>query len=301
MINRIDKEIYKKYYDINIFKEANKVFEEYINKCDIRKEEKTFEEFNISTITCIIEISKKLNIKVLFEQFKINEKIVYLEFQNKIKGKRTRKVLKQNKTKDKRMKKKGKTFANQLSIGFNCKRHVHKKPICLKVFSKGSLTLTGVKDKEEIDFIIKSFYAMLKNIKKDYNYEGKKIYLEPYKNLLDIKKINKSIETVNGSFKCNFNINLEKLVKVLLEKYNENEIYIKRNRSALIEIDILFLSNYDKRKNKTKMPKVSVYGTGSIVLNSIDEGTIIKSYKFIKKILDENYNDVVDEDFNFNL
>ena len=199
------------------------------------------------------------------------------------------------------MKKKGKTFANQLSIGFNCNKHCHKKPICLKVFSKGSLTLTGVKDTEEIDYVISNFYDMLKKIKKDYSYEDKKIYLEPYKNLLDIDKINKSIETVNGSFKCNFNINLEKLTKVLLDKYDNNQIYIKRNRSALIEIDILLLSIYDDRKKKNKTPKVSVYGTGSIVLNSVNEEIIIKSYKFIKKVLEDNYNNIVDQNFNFNL
>jgi len=300
MLNKIDKEIYEKYYDISIFKEANEVFEKYIESCDIKKQETTFEDFNISTITCIIKLSKSLNIKVLFEQFKINDNILYLEYQNKIKGKREKKVLKQNKTNDKRMKKKGKTFANQLSIGFNCNKHCHKKPICLKVFSKGSLTLTGVKDSDEIDYVINNFYNMLKNIKKDYYYEDKKIYLEPYKKLLDINKISKSIETVNGSFKCNFNINLEKLTNVLLKKYENNQIYIKRNRSALIEIDIILLSIYDERKKKSKIPKVSVYGTGSIVLNSVDEETIIKSYNFIKKVLEDNYKDIVDQDFNFN-
>jgi len=301
MLNIFEKKVYDKYYNLEIFHDANNEFEKYLKKCKIVQEDMNFEDFNISTITCIITIADFLNIKVLYEQLEISNDIIYLEYKNKVKGEKKKKIIKETKTKDKRMKKKGKTFANQLSIGFNCIRHNHKKPICLKIFSKGSMTLTGVKDKEEIDYVLEVLIKKIKNINMEYNYGNKKIILYPYKNLLDNNKIIKKIETVNGSFKCNFNINLNKLKTKLEEVYSTNELYIKSNRSALLELDLLIYNEYDKRKNKNKTPKISIYGTGSIVINSINEYFINKSYEFIKIFLENNYNNIVDKNYIFNL
>ena len=146
MLNNIKKENYEKYYNKDKFRKANNIFEIYLSNCDIIEKKKSFTEFDISTITAILTVSKYINIKVLFEQLKITEKIAYLEYNDKIKGLRNKKNKKQKtKTDDKRMEKRGKCFSNQLSIGFISSQHYHKKPICLKVFSKGCMTLTGVK------------------------------------------------------------------------------------------------------------------------------------------------------------
>ena len=302
MINIIKEKNYEKYYNKEKFKEANEIFEKYIKSCaNIKIKKMEFMDFNISTITTCIKISDYINIKVLFEQLKISKDIIYLEYNEIIKGKRDKKKLKNKDTTDKRMKKKGKSFSNQLSIGFNCDKHYHKKPICMKIFSKGSLTITGVKSIEEIDYIIDLFVTMLKNIKKDYKYNNKVIKLHPYKNLKDKKNIIKKIETINGSFKCDFYINLKNLKKCILDKYKNDELYLKNNRSGLIELDLLFLKKYDNRKNKEKIPKVSVYGTGSIVINSVSEEILYKSYNFIKKFISDNYDNIVEKGYDFNL
>ena len=302
MLNNIKKENYEKYYNKEKFKEANDIFELYLNSCDIDKKNMSFTDFNISTITVIIKIAEYINIKVLFEQLNPDEEIQYLEYNDKIKGKRKKNKKKSLKnTLDKRMKKRGKCFSNQLSIGYICKEHYHKKPICMKVFSKGSLTLTGVKSENEINFVINKFQTMIKLIKTDYEYNNRIINLYPYKNLYDKDKIISNIETINGSFKCNFNINLKNMKKLLLNLYKEEEIYLKSNRSALIELDLLFYKNYDKRKNKNKTPKISIYGTGSIVINSINKEILYKSYEFIKELIKNNYDQIIDMDYNFNL
>lgn len=301
MLNNIKKENYDKYYDKEKFREANNLFELYLSNCNVEKKEMSFSKFNISTITAIIKICDSINIKVLFEQFNISNKIAYLEFNDKIKGKRNRKKVKDTKTNDKRMKKRGKCFSNQLSIGFICTQHYHKKPICLKVFSKGSLTLTGVKSDEEIKFVLTSFIEMIKNIKTVYKLGDKIINLIPYTNLYKYDDIQISIETINGSFKCDFNINLKNMKKLLLNKFKEDEIYLKSNRSALLELDLLFHRKYDDRKNKNKSPKISIYGTGSIVINSVSKKTLFDSYEFIKELIRDNYNEVIDIDYQFNL
>ena len=300
-INNIKKEIYDKYYNKEKFKKANDKFELFLSNCNIITKEMSFTEFNISTITVILKISDSFNIKVLYEQLKINNKIIYLEYNEKIKGKRNKKKVKNKKTTDKRMEKRGKCFSNQLSIGFHCDQNYHKKPICLKVFSKGSMTLTGVKSDSEINYIIKEYSNMIRNIKTEYLFNDKIIILKPYENLYNLKDIKNNIETINGSFKCNFNINLKNMKKLLTNNYKEGEIYIKNNRSALIELDLLFYNIYDKRKNKNKTPKISIYGTGSIVINSVNKEVLYKSYEFIKKLIIDNYSKIIDIDYNFNL
>lgn len=300
MINNIKKEFYEKYYNIDKFKESNEIFEKYLDTCDINKKEMKFTDFNISTITCIVKIANYINIKVLFEQLEVSNDIIYLEYNEIIKGKREKKKIKKKEIKDKRMEKKGKSFSNQLSIGFNCDKHYHKKPICMKIFSKGSLTITGVKSNEEINYVIHKFISLIDNIKNDYFYNNKIIKLYPYKELKR-ENIEKSIETINGSFKCEFNVNLKNLKKCILNKYQNDELYLKNNRSALIELDLVFLKTNSNRKNKEKIPKVSVYGTGSIVINSVSEKILYKSYEFIKKFITENYDYVIDKDYEFNL
>lgn len=301
MINNIKKENYDKYYNKEKFKEANILFESYLDKCIKNKKEMSFTDFNISTITTIIKIADEINIKVLYEQIEISDEIVYLEYKDKIKGKRKRKQIKKNKSNDKRMIKKGKCFSNQLSIGYNCTKHYHKKPICMKIFSKGSLTITGVKSNDEIKHIISIFLKTLKQIEKKYFFQNKVITLYPYNKLKKEEEVDINIETINGSFKCNFNINLKNLKKLILTLYKNEEIYLKNNRSALIELDLLFYKLYDKRKKKEKTPKISVYGTGSIVINSINEELLYKSYDFIKKLLIDNYEKILDFDYEFNL
>lgn len=301
MLNIIKKENYEKYYDLDIFKHANKDFENYLEKCNITQKKMNFEEFKVSTITCIFKIGDFINIKVLYEQIKIDETILYLEYNNLLKGNRNKKKINYDDNKDKRKNKKGKTFANQLSIGFSCKKHEHKKPICVKIFSKGSVTLTGVKDDNEINYIIKNLLKLIKNINTEYKYENKIINVLPYQNLLNVKDIIINIETVNGSFKSNFNINLKKITEIFNQKYNKNQIFIKNNRSALVELDLLIYKKYDDKKKKDKIPKVSIYGTGSIVLNSQDKDTIYKSYNFIKKFLETYYDNIVDKNYIFNL
>ena len=301
-MNKIDDIILKKYYNLREFKKTNELFENYLKKCDIITDEiGNFSDFKISTITSIIKIASNLYLKILFENIDINENIAYIEYKNKIKGFKEKKKKKKNNDNDKRKRNKGKTFANQLSIGFLCKEHIHNKPICVKIFSKGSLTITGTKSSQEIKYICNLLLDIFQNINKKFLYKDQEIILFPYKNLVNKENISINIETINGSFKTNYKINLNNLKEKIREFYNSNKIYIKSNRAALLELDLKFYEFFDKRKNKLKTPKISIYGTGSIVINSINEDLLNKSYIFIKEFLLKYQNDVIDKNYNFNL
>ena len=302
-MNNIDETILNKYYNIPEFQKANELFDKFLNTCEITTDKIVdFSHFKISTITSIIKISTYLNLKILFENIDLNENIAYIEFKNQIKGfkqkKKSKKIIIDN---DKRKRNKGKTFANQLSIGFLCKKHHHKKPICVKIFSKGSLTITGTKSSDEIKNICYQLLDIFKNINKKYIFEDQEIILIPYKNLINKKKLNINIETVNGSFKTNYRINLLDFKKKIRDFYNSDKIYIKSNRAALLELDLKIYEIFDKRKNKLKTPKISIYGTGSIVINSINEDLLFKTYNFIKDFILKNQEDIIDKNYVFNL
>jgi hypothetical protein len=303
-MNNIDKKIIDTYYDLPDFKKANSLFENFLNNCEFEEEEESvFSSFNISTITSIIKIATFLNLKVLFESIDLSSDIAYIEFKNQIKGIKEQKKLKYKNTTtgDKRKRNKGKTFANQLSIGFLCTEHIHKKPICVKIFSKGSLTITGTKSSNEINKICNLLLSIFSKINKIFVFQNKEIILLPYKNLVTEENVSISVETVNGSFKTNYKINLIHFKKKIREFYQSEKIYIKSNRSALLELDLKIYGFFDKRKKKLKTPKISIYGTGSIVINSINEELLFKSYEFIKKFLLEHKKDIIDQNYVFNL
>ena len=303
-MNNIDKKTLETYYDIPEFKKANNLFEDFLKSCKLEVgKDCVFSDFNISTITSIIKIATFLNLKVLFENININSDIAYIEFKNKIKGVKEQKKtkVKNNNSNDKRKRNKGKTFANQLSIGFLCTEHIHKKPICVKIFSKGSLTITGTKSSKEIQKICNKLLSIFLQTNKRFVFGNKEIILLPYKNLVEKENVSISVETVNGSFKTNYKINLIHFKKKIREFYQSDKIYIKSNRSALLELDLKIYKFFDKRKKKLKTPKISIYGTGSIVINSINEELLFKSYEFIKVFLLEHKKDIVDQDYIFNL
>lgn len=301
-MNKIDETILNKYYNIVEFKKANELYENYLKKCDIITDEIVdFNEFKISTITSIIRIASNLYLKILFDNIDIDENIAYIEYKNHIKGFKEKKRIKKNNDNDKRKRNKGKTFANQLSIGFLCKKHVHKKPICIKIFRKGSLTITGTKSSQEIKYICNLLIDIFQNINKKFLYKDQEIILFPYKDLVNKENLLINIETINGSFKTNYRINLNDLKIKVREFYNSDKIYIKCNRAALLELDLKIYEFFDKRKNKLKTPKISIYGTGSIVINSINEDLLNKSYIFIKEFLLKYQNDVIDKNYDFNL
>jgi hypothetical protein len=297
IIDLIGEKNYNQYYNLDDFKESNEEFEKYLDKCIIKSNNKIeFNKFEISTITSILKVADFFFIKVLFERLNINDDIKYIEYRDSIKG-----VRKKNKQKKNRNKKRNKIFGNQLSIGFNCKKHKHNKAICVKVFSKGNLTITGSKSKEEIIEIYDKLIKYIKDIDMDYKYDNKKINIPLYKNLYPKKEVKINIETVNGTFKCLFKINLNNFKKVISKKYTSDEIFIKDNRSALIELDLKNLKTFDEKKGVFKISKISIYGTGSIVFNSKNIVLIKKSYNFIKDFIIKNFNEIVDKNYVFNL
>ena len=303
-MNNIDKTILDKYYHLSEFEKANELYENYLKTCEIIIDQNgEFTEFRISTITSIIKIATNLNLKILFDNIDINENIAYIEFKERIKGFKEKKKIKKKikKDNDKRKRNKGKTFANQLSIGFLCKTHIHKKPICIKIFRKGSLTITGTKSSNEIKRVCYQLIDIFQNTNKIFKYNDQEITLIPYKNLIKKDDLSISIETVNGSFKTNYRINLIDFRLKIREMYDAEKIYIKSNRAALLELDLKIYEFFDKRKNKLKTPKISIYGTGSIVINSINEDLLFKTYNFIKDFLIKYKDDVIDKNYVFNL
>jgi hypothetical protein len=278
------------YYHIEDFKESNKIFEDYLSKCNIIKEEKKeHSKFVISTLTVVSNISDKIDIVKIYKNLQISSDIIYIESGKNIKGEKKKKKYKKNKKDcDKRKLSKGCPFSNQISIGIICKdkNHKHNNPISIKLFRNGRIQLTGCKDDKEIEIIYNKLYDNINE------------YIE---NMLEYKDLKIKSEMINGTFNTNYKIDLDKLNNKIIEKYSYKEIYINNQKKASLTLYLKIFSIYDERKKKFKDPSIFIYNSGSINLIAIDKEMIMKSYKFIDDFLNKNYNDIVETKLNLKI
>lgn len=296
-----------KYYDLDKFKEANQEFESYIEKfiteTDVRLK---FTKLNISTITVISEIAKKINIKIIYDRLKLDDEFVYVTYQkNNIRGIKTnikkKKKITQKKKVDKRKLKNGYTFSNQITIGYDCKHHKHKNPISIKLFKNGSLQMTGCKTKEEITYIYEKLYEKITSIQQFYMFGDIKIKINESFDLVPPKYFDYKTEMLIGTVNSNYNLKQSEINDLIISKYQIDTIsttYEENIQSPLR----LYLKNYsDIISGKERVPVVFVYSSGAINIMSHSFDNIYKTEKFIKKLFTKNSNKIVDIDYEFDL
>jgi hypothetical protein len=295
------------YYNLDEFKEANKLFEEYINKLRLTKgKEREKSIFNVTTLTstCTI-LNKHLEesfLRKIYDDVVIGEgiyeNIVYIQInKNTFKGNKKIKVKKYklgdvDKTTDKRKLNKGNPFSNQISFGIKCTnpKHEHKNNICVKLFKNGSLHLTGCKDKEEI----KEMYNTIKNILTNYTDKG------------DIKEYNeKDINIVmsNGTYITGFKIDLAKTRDLIRKNFTESEMYINNDKKIQLSCSYKKLSKINIVNNKKKeiYPSLFIYNSGAINIMACNLDVLYETYNMIKDFIAENYNNIVVKNYNFDV
>ena len=292
------------YYNLEEFKESNRLFEKFLSKCKIEKIEKVEQSnFNISTMTIVTNICESINVKMVFQRLKVDNDIIYVESGNKVRGyKKIGKNKKKKKNiKDKRKLGKGCPFSNQISIGFSCniKGHVHNNPICVKLFKNGRVQMTGCKDEDEIKTIYKKLYNKLNSINTNFISKEKIIKIYPFKKLKLYKDLDIKSEMINGTFSTNFKIDLNKMLNKISEIYSDQEIYINHEKKSPLTLYLKLFSIFDVKKQTNKMPSVFIYNSGSINIISINKEIILKSHKFISNFIEENFFDLVETNLTY--
>jgi TATA-box binding protein (TBP) (component of TFIID and TFIIIB) len=190
-------------------------------------------------------------------------------------------------------KKKKKNFENAVSIYVNVKKK-NNKPVNLKLFTNGSIQMTGcVSINNALDALDKIFIELKKikaifvKTKKNKLKIVEKHFVTNYDSL-NIQCIkNFKISMINSNFLIDFKINREKLYSLLLEdKYNAT---YDLGDYAGINLKFNCITN-DIEKKIT----ILIFEKGSIIITGAQNcDQINTAYNFINKYLLKNYNKIV--------
>lgn len=280
-------------------------------------------DVNISaaTITCQLPMLINVeNIGLYFDKFDsviVGKKYGTRVINNLVSVKR----MKMMKKKKKKIKK---NFFNQVSIIVRTCTLMGLKPeevslkdslktVNIKLFSNGSLQMTGCKHLSNINKSLEILFEKLKEVKvilnesleyieKSFVEDIDKLYLKYIRNFC--------IQMINTNFNMDFQINRTILYDLLVNKTiddykKDNDNLIKANINQLdillkdLNLDVTFDPiihacvniKYYLKTNKTKTISIFVFESGSITIagaNSSDE--ILEVYDFINKFILINYN-----------
>lgn len=185
------------------------------------------------------------------------------------------------KKKTKKEKKKKKIFYNQVSLAVMVPSK-DKKPVNMKLFTNGSIQMTGCKTIDNaIDTLI-TMFEELKKVKAVINYDKKEIEEKPF--VSDVTKLklsnikNLSIAMINSNFVVPFKINRDNLYRQLfVDKYNctyDPEVH------ACVNI---------KHEQPDKKVSIFVFERGSVIVTGAKTCThVANAYNFINEYLLRN-------------
>ena len=178
-------------------------------------------------------------------------------------------------------------FYNQVSL--KIKIEDKPNPLNVKLFSNGSIQMTGCKSSDNICDSLIMIVERLKEIKAMIDPKKNKVIEKPYVN--DISKLRLdnirdfNIAMANCNFNIKFKINKENCIKIFkAEKYDYT--YNPNSNAGLI-----IKYQYDEDK------KISIllFDSGSINIAGANSGDHInKAYKFIVDFLIKNYDKIVE-------
>ena len=280
--------------DIEINDDA---FDELIDYKDKIPERKEPGELKISTISMFMKFCNGIQYRLLYENIPINDEIIYVKFNDMVRGYKEEKTKRQITKFIKKKKKRTNDFNNQVSVGILGSLKGHKQPINVKIFKNGSILMVGCKAEEEGKYVYK---VLKKNLENLYI----KFKLEDTNEEVDVpivNEINKLEETklkianmVNCTFKINYRVNLEKMYNRLQELNIPNiSILYTPCISSGIRIYLEDYYIFDKKKNQKKTPSICCFRE-SVNMNVPKKEFIEPTHNFIKKILKEEYEKIIE-------
>lgn len=184
---------------------------------------------------------------------------------------------KRNKTKE--------NFYNQVSLLINVKDFVK---INIKLFTNGSIQMTGCKDMLRTFWVLDQLFEKLKEVKYVMNKEKTHIVPCPFvgdttnlniENIKDFK-----IDMINSNFVIGFEINREKLYHKLIEDGHD----------CSYDPTVHACVNIKYHVTRDKVTSIFVFDSGSIIITGVKTCQhIIDSYEFINVYLIDNYKTIV--------
>ncbi|ARF10591.1 TATA box binding protein [Hokovirus HKV1] len=276
--------------DYNVYDNFINKRQEVNNTQSLKDLDKLPPELKISTITMTFELDIKFNVKKIAKYIDLKDGLIYAKFGKK---NMTNYILRStylitDKFKKKTVipKKKPDTFVEQCTI--KILSNIDKKFINIKIFENGTLHITGIKSyndfMESYDKLIKELLKekyVLKNgiLKRKYFFNNVNNVKEVFDN-----KNNFKICMIVCTFYVYFKIKLE-ILDDILQKQKYNTVFNFTDHACV---------NIKYNYSDTREISIFVYESGKInITGSRINEEIIECYKFIIKILYENYDDIV--------
>lgn len=232
----------------------------------------------IATITLITSINTSVN---LYNCSKVMKELVSSDKIISIKYAKGNILISKSVTNNKSAKTKPskKNFYNQCTIIIKCK---NENKINLKLFLNGKIQMTGCKDLNNAYEVLDILSEELKKKWFSIN-EGKLKRLEIIDNYeFTHDKLN--IQLINQVYDVGFNINRDVLHKLFIEEYNIQSIY-----QPIIYVGV----NSKINVSSGILVSVLIFKTGKIIITAgKTEQDIWDAYKFINKILYDNYDKI---------
>jgi len=204
----------------------------------------------------------------------------------------------QTKTKNKRLKKKGKTdfsFFNQITVVIRVfqgpvKDWDEEPKINLKLFKNGSIQMSGCKSLEYVNIVLNKLLVRVKQIKAKI--EDNKIQeIKFVENITDLAITSYKIDMINSNYKVNMQIDRTKLYNLLLKKK------IKASFEPCIRACVIIKYTPLENNDEEKEISIFVFQKGNIIITGArTKNHILSASKYINNILLTHHNEISKKD-----
>jgi TATA-box binding protein (TBP) (component of TFIID and TFIIIB) len=273
-----------------------------------------FTNYKVSTITCNADLGVYVNLDILYENFELNDKFIWIYYPKITDKVNTRGFYPKKKRTSKKDSIKKNLFDNQVTTLFKINDTYYPN---LKIFKNGNIQITGIKDQTIVKDIIELIIIQIKKIHEIIP----EIIVN---NNIEIIGFNKFvIRMINTDFKSYLNNTLETkflirrkiLHKILISETYNNKCSFEPGRYHGVKLEYFWNSNKEKLdgicvcakhcfgkgtghgENNCKKITIAIFESGSVLITGgISFEQIDEAYKYITNILNIHKHEIQKSD-----
>jgi TATA-box binding protein (TBP) (component of TFIID and TFIIIB) len=273
-----------------------------------------FTEYKVSTITCNADLGINLNLDILYENFEINDKFIWIYYPKITDKPNSRGVYPKKKRTPKKEGVKKNLFDNQVTTIFKINDAYLPN---LKIFKNGNIQITGIKDKNIVENIIEIIIIQIKQIYEKNNDLTSNIENIKFNNFI-IRMINTDFKSfTDSSMQNKFLIRRKILHKILINEIYNNKCSFEPGRYHGVKLEYFWNSNKEKLdgicncskhcfgkgsgngENNCKKITIAIFESGSVLITGgISFEQIDEAYKYITNILNIHKLEIQKSDLN---
>jgi len=275
-----------------------------------------FTDYKVSTITCNADLGVYINLDILYENFKLDDKFVWIYYPKITDRINTRGIYPKKKRTPKKDSIKKNLFDNQVTTIFKINDNYYPN---LKVFKNGNIQITGIKEKDIVKDIIDLIIIQIKNI---YEITPEIIVNNDIEiigfNKFVIRMINTDFKSyLNNTMETKFLIRRKILHKILISETYNNKCSFEPGRYHGVKLEYFWNSNKEKLNgicicpkhcfgkgtghgdNNCKKITIAIFESGSVLITGgISFEQIDEAYKYITTILNAHKTEIQKSDLN---